>query len=107
MRDIGLAVGNAAPDIDARGCRQADCLRYYIRVAGNIVWVERPEELMQYLPQPRELPPGFELPRPISYSEPGSDLAFDGVAALAERSAHRPMCRSVATTLAVLDICPD
>ena len=45
---------------------RAGVLRYYIRVAGNIVWADRPEELMQHLPRPQELPPGFELPRPIS-----------------------------------------
>jgi len=45
---------------------RAGVLRYCIRVAGNIVWADRPEELMQHLPRPRELPPGFELPRPIS-----------------------------------------
>jgi predicted phage terminase large subunit-like protein len=45
---------------------RAGVLRYYIRVAGNIVWADRPEELMQHLPRPRELPAGFELPRPIS-----------------------------------------
>ena len=30
------------------------------------MWADRPEELMQYLPRPQELPPGFEVPRPIS-----------------------------------------
>ena len=45
---------------------RAGMLRYYIRVAGKIEWADRPEELMQHLPRPQELPPGFELPRPIS-----------------------------------------
>jgi predicted phage terminase large subunit-like protein len=45
---------------------RAGVLRYYIRVAGNIIWADRPEELMQHLPRPQELPPGFEVPRPIS-----------------------------------------
>jgi predicted phage terminase large subunit-like protein len=45
---------------------RAGVLRYYIRIAGKIEWADRPEELMQYLPRPRDLPPGFELPRPIS-----------------------------------------
>ena len=45
---------------------RASVVRYYVRVAGNIVWADRPEELMQHLPRPQELPPGSELPRPIS-----------------------------------------
>ena len=45
---------------------RAGVLRYYVRIAGRIVWADRPEELMQHLPRPQELPPGFELPRPIS-----------------------------------------
>jgi len=45
---------------------RAGVLRYYIRVAGQIEWADRPEELLQHLPRPEELPPGFELPRPIS-----------------------------------------
>jgi len=45
---------------------QAGVLRYYVRVAGKIVWADRPEDLLQYLPQPEDLPPGFDPPRPIS-----------------------------------------
>ena len=45
---------------------RAGVLRYYIRVAGKIEWADRPEELLQHLPRPEELPPGFEQPRPIS-----------------------------------------
>src|SRR5271155_5528599 len=45
---------------------RAGVLRYYIRVAGKIEWADRTEELMQYLPRPQDLRPGFELPRPIS-----------------------------------------
>src|SRR5215469_3438395 len=45
---------------------RAGVLRYYVRVAGNIVWADRPEELMQHLRRPQDLPSGFELPRPIS-----------------------------------------
>jgi predicted phage terminase large subunit-like protein len=41
-------------------------LRYYIRVADKIEWADRPEDLMQHLPRPEDLPPGIELPRPIS-----------------------------------------
>ena len=41
-------------------------LRYYVRVAGKIVWADRPEDLLRYLPQAEELPPGFDPPRPIS-----------------------------------------
>jgi hypothetical protein len=43
-------------------------LRYYIRVAGKIIWADRPEELIQDLPQPKELPPDIDPPRPISVS---------------------------------------
>ena len=50
---------------------RAGVLRYCIRVAGNIVWADRPEELMQHLPRPQELPPGFErsarAPRNVTY----------------------------------------
>ena len=45
---------------------RAGVLRYYIRVAEKIVWADRPEELMQYLPRPEDLPPGIDPPRPIS-----------------------------------------
>ena len=45
---------------------RAGVLRHYIRIAGKIEWADRPEELMQHLPRPEELPPGCELPRPIS-----------------------------------------
>jgi len=40
-------------------------LRYYVRVAEKIVWADRPEDLRQYLPQPKDLPPGFDPLRPI------------------------------------------
>src|ERR1700738_3245884 len=45
---------------------RAGVVRYYIRVADKITWADRPEDLMQHLPQPEDLPPGFEPPRPIS-----------------------------------------
>ena len=45
---------------------RAGVLRYYVRIAEKIAWADQPEELMQYLPQPGDLPPGVELPRPIS-----------------------------------------
>ena len=45
---------------------RAGVLRYFIRIAGTIEWADRPEELMQHLPRRDDLPPGFELPRPIS-----------------------------------------
>jgi predicted phage terminase large subunit-like protein len=45
---------------------RAGVLRYYIRVSDKIVWADRPEELMRDLPRMQDLPPGFELPRPIS-----------------------------------------
>ena len=45
---------------------RAGVLRYYIRVAEKIEWADRPEDLMQHLPRPDDLPPDFESPRPIS-----------------------------------------
>jgi predicted phage terminase large subunit-like protein len=45
---------------------RAGVVRYYIRVADKIEWADRPQDLMQHLPQPQDLPPGLEPPRPIS-----------------------------------------
>src|SRR6201987_4362190 len=45
---------------------RAGVLRYYVRVAEKNIWADRPEELMQDLPPPGDLPPGIELPRAIS-----------------------------------------
>jgi predicted phage terminase large subunit-like protein len=45
---------------------RAGVLRHYIRVAEKLVWADRPEELMQDLPRPEDLQPGFDRPRPIS-----------------------------------------
>jgi predicted phage terminase large subunit-like protein len=45
---------------------RAGVLRYYVRVAGKIVWADRPEHLIEYLPRPLDLPPGVEPPRPMS-----------------------------------------
>jgi hypothetical protein len=33
---------------------RAGVLRYYVRVAEKTIWDDRPEELMQYLPQPKD-----------------------------------------------------
>ena len=41
-------------------------LRHYVRVAEKTIWADRPEELVQYLPQPEDLPPSVDPPRPIS-----------------------------------------
>jgi predicted phage terminase large subunit-like protein len=41
-------------------------LRYYIRVSDKVIWADRPDDLMQYLPGLEDLSPGFDLPRPIS-----------------------------------------
>ena len=41
-------------------------VRYYIRVSDKIIWADRPEELMQDLPRPEDLPPGIDPLRPIS-----------------------------------------
>src|SRR5271169_767228 len=45
---------------------RAGVLRYYIRAAEKIVWADQPEDLMQYLPRPEDLPPGVDPPQPIS-----------------------------------------
>src|SRR5205823_4604630 len=45
---------------------RAGVMRYYVRIAGRIVWADRPEDLMQHLPAPEDLPPGVDPPRPIS-----------------------------------------
>ena len=45
---------------------RAGVLRYYIRVAEKIVWADRPDDLMQYLPRRKDLPPNVDPPRPIS-----------------------------------------
>ena len=37
-----------------------------VRVAGKIIWADRPEDLIQHLPRPQDLSPGVELPEPIS-----------------------------------------
>jgi terminase large subunit-like protein len=45
---------------------RAGVLRSYVRVSDEIVWADRPEDLRQYLPRSEDLPPGFDLPQPIS-----------------------------------------
>jgi len=45
---------------------RAGMLRHYVRVAEKTIWADRPEELVQYLPQPEDFPPSIEPPRPIS-----------------------------------------
>jgi predicted phage terminase large subunit-like protein len=45
---------------------RAGVLRYYVRVAGQIGWSDRPQELIEHLPPPEDLPPGVDPPRPIS-----------------------------------------
>jgi predicted phage terminase large subunit-like protein len=45
---------------------RAGVLRYFVRVGEQIMWADRPEDLVQYLPQPEDLPPGVDPPRPIS-----------------------------------------
>jgi predicted phage terminase large subunit-like protein len=54
------------PETGLPVAERAGILRYYVRVSEKIVWADRPEELMQYLPAPQDLPPGIEPPRPIS-----------------------------------------
>ena len=45
---------------------RAGVLRYYVRVSEKIVWADRPEDLVQYLPRLEDLPPGIDPPQPIS-----------------------------------------
>jgi predicted phage terminase large subunit-like protein len=45
---------------------RAGVLRYYLRVADDILWADRPEELLRYMPRTEDLPPGIDPPRPIS-----------------------------------------
>jgi predicted phage terminase large subunit-like protein len=45
---------------------RAGVLRYFVRVSDKIIWADRPEAIMDYLPRPEDLPPGFDLPPPIS-----------------------------------------
>jgi predicted phage terminase large subunit-like protein len=47
---------------------RAGVLRYYVRDSGEIVWADRPEDLIKHLPRPEELPRGVDPPRPISVS---------------------------------------
>jgi predicted phage terminase large subunit-like protein len=45
---------------------RAGVLRYYVRIAGKMVWADRPEDLIGHLPPPADLPLGVDPPRPIS-----------------------------------------
>jgi hypothetical protein len=45
---------------------RAGVLRHFIRVSEKVVWADRPEELMQQMKLPQDLPAGVEPPRPIS-----------------------------------------
>jgi len=45
---------------------RAGVLRYFIRVAEKTVWADRPEELMQHVAGPQDLPPDADPLRPIS-----------------------------------------
>jgi Terminase large subunit, T4likevirus-type, N-terminal len=45
---------------------RAGVLRYFVRVGDKIEWANRPEDLMQHLPPLEDLPPGVDLPRPMS-----------------------------------------
>ena len=47
---------------------RAGVLRYFIRVSDKVVWADRPEDLLQYMPRPQDLPPGVDPPQPISVS---------------------------------------
>src|ERR1700732_2364950 len=55
-----------APESGLAIPERAGVLRYYVRVAEKTIWADRPEELVQYLPPPEDLPLGIDPPRPIS-----------------------------------------
>src|ERR1700680_686721 len=44
---------------------RAGVLRYYIRVAGKIMWADKPGEWPRDLRGREDLPPGMDPPRPI------------------------------------------
>jgi hypothetical protein len=45
---------------------RAGVLRYFIRLSEKTVWADQPEELMEQVTRPHDLPPDAEPPRPIS-----------------------------------------
>src|SRR5436190_4506106 len=44
---------------------RAGILRHFIRVSEKVVWADRPEELMEQMKLPQDLPSGADPPRPI------------------------------------------
>jgi hypothetical protein len=62
---------------------RAGVLRYYIRVSGKIVWADRAEDLMQYIPRPAELRvPRRRPPQSSSGFAPKRSAANCGAATL-------------------------
>jgi len=45
---------------------RAGVLRYYIRLAEEIIWADRPDDLTPQMAPSEDLPPGVDPPRPIS-----------------------------------------
>jgi hypothetical protein len=49
-------------------------VRDYIRVSDEIIWADRPEELMQDLPRPEDLPPGINPEADQRHVHPGDGI---------------------------------
>ena len=63
-------------------------LRYFVRIGENIVWADRPEDLMEDLLQRQELPPGIDPPLPMSVTFiPGSTPAPSTAKSVIEQQA--------------------
>ena len=73
---------------------RAGVLRYYVRVAENIVWADRPQDLIEHLPLPQALPPGVDPPRPISVTFIPATL-FDNPALLQANPEYLPWLMSL------------
>jgi len=60
--------------------RTAGVLRYYVRVSGEIVWADQPENLMQHRRRRRPFPPGVDPRADQRHVHPAS--VFDNPALL-------------------------
>ena len=73
---------------------RAGVLRYYVRVSDKIVWADRAQDLAEYLPRPRDLPAGIDLPRPISVTFIPATV-FDNAALLQVNPEYYTLLRSL------------
>src|SRR5258707_912882 len=71
---------------------RAGVLRHFIRVSEKVVWADRPEELMQQMKLPQDLPPGADPPRPISaqHRHPGRQAGRDWVRSGSRAGRQKP-----------------